>query len=234
MSSYRAIEVWDPLLRACHWLNAALAASLLVMGSLKLALEALGVPEETLDALMDAHAVTGFMFAASLGVRLAYLFGPSNTAHWRDVVPLGKGQREVLKATLRYYMSGFRGTPPLYLAHNPFAGVAYSGFFLLGSLQVLTGSAMYLLGEGARPAYAAGGAAEHVAWPPEWMSGIHAVGAGAIALFVTAHLAALALHDLKERRGLVSSMVSGVKFFSVEEVERLGLEDGEGEKPGRS
>ena len=50
-------------------------------------------------------------------------------------------------------------------------------------------------------------------------------GGGAfIIFFVLAHFAALGAHDAAERRGLVSSMINGRKFFSEDELKELAPE----------
>ena len=50
-------------------------------------------------------------------------------------------------------------------------------------------------------------------------------GGGAfIIFFVLARFAALGAHDAAERRGLVSSMINGRKFFSEDELKELAPE----------
>ncbi len=222
-ASYRAVPVWDGVVRFCHWWNAGFVLVLLAVGSLIYFQKALQLQEGTVDTLTDVHAMAGFALAAGLVVRIAYLFTGEGPGNWRDVLPHTKVQFALARDTLLYYLRGFKGECPLYFAHNPLAGMAYSGFFVLAVWQVTTGSAMYLLGEGVTNAYAHAGHV-HAAntWPPEWLVELHEVGALLILLFIAAHLSALVLHELLETRGLMSSMVSGNKFFTEDEIAELG------------
>ncbi len=53
---------------------------------------------------------------------------------------------------------------------------------------------------------------------------LHDLGAFIIITFILAHLSALALHDVIERRGLISSMISGYKFFREEDLKELHID----------
>jgi len=221
-TSYRAVPVWAGIVRLTHWINAIGILLLLAIGSVVALHEWLHVPDARVDQLIDIHAAIGFMVAASLLARIAYLLTGEGTGHWRDMVPHTKAQFRLAVDTVRYYLGGFKGECPLYFAHNPFAGIAYTGFFILALLQISTGAVMYLLGDASTQAYAHtlhdAGADK---WPPEWLMDLHGITALLIAAFIGAHLSALALHDIVERRGLASSMISGYKFFTDEELERL-------------
>ena len=197
---YRPVHVWDGVVRLTHWINAGAIILLLPLGAM--------------------------LFAASLLIRLAYLAHGEGAASWRDVVPHTQAQLRLATATIRYYLGGCRGECPLYFAHNPLAGLAYTGFFLFASVQVISGAAMYLLGGDIVPAVQAHAGHEHLpanSWPPAWLAEIHEWSALLIALFILAHLTALALHDLVEKRGLASSMISGNKFFSEAEITALDI-----------
>jgi Ni/Fe-hydrogenase b-type cytochrome subunit len=223
-TTHRPIAVWDGMVRITHWINAITILLLLPLGTVLFGREWLGISKPHVETLIDIHAAIGFLLAASLTIRIAYLLVGKGIASWRDVLPHTKAQFALGAATIRYYLGGCKGECPLYFAHNPLAGLAYTGFFLLAASQVITGAAMYLLGgDGLIPA-AHAHAGHHAvanAWPPEWLMDIHALGALLIGLFIAAHLSALALHDLVEKRGLASSMISGNKFFTDAEIDQL-------------
>lgn len=224
---YKSVKVWDSTLRLTHWWNAIATLLLLVLGSVLYLRDVFKLPAAVKDTLITMHAMIGFALAAGLMIRIIFLFsGPGQANNWRDVLPHTRAQIELALRTLRYYASGFKGACPLYLAHNPLAGMAYTGFFIFASVQALSGTAMYLLGNATTPAYAHEGhfQAPPETWPPAWLVLIHDIDALLIALFILAHLAALALHDLVETRGLASSMISGKKFFSQDEIRELDLE----------
>ncbi len=226
MAPYRPVHVWNGLIRLTHWVNALCVICLLLIGGLIWAREPLGIAEHVEEAMIDVHAAIGFVFAAFLLARLGYaLAGPPGPGHWRDILPLDAWRRQELMDTLRFYLGGFRGRGPVYFAHNALAGIAYAGFFLLALSQIMTGATMYLLGP-AMPEAAAHAAHEHVPqagqWPPAWLHVPHEIGALLIAVFILAHLLMLVVHELLETRGLASSMISGNKFFTEEELARMG------------
>jgi len=226
MPQFYAVHVWSGLVRLTHWLNAFCILLLLALGSVLFLRETLAVNEDTISLLITIHVIIGFVFAGSLGVRLAYMFaGPVAASHWSDVIPHTKKQWRLMKDTLLYYLHGFKGECPLYFAHNPFAGLAYTGFFVVATCQVLLGTLMYLWGDGAAVAHAHGSLAVEATKHdfPAWLLQLHDAGGIFIALFIVAHLVALFLHDFVEVRGLASSMISGRKFFTEEELKRLDV-----------
>jgi len=224
MDCFRHVRVWPGALRVIHWVNAFSVLALIPLGVFILASELLEFPEEGVDPIIDVHATIGFILAAGAAARIIYLFTGPPAAAWKDVVPHTKGQFRLLWATVRYYLGGLRGKAPLYLAHNPIAGLFDTLLFSAFITQAGSGMTMFFIHEAAgeeiaHSVSAAGHA--HAAGPPEWLEIVHVLGAAYIILFVLAHFAALAAHDLAERRGLVSSMISGRKFFSEEEMKAL-------------
>jgi len=222
MQGYRPVPVWDGVVRTTHAINALCVLALLALGGLLWGDEWLGIAERVRRGIVDLHAAIGFLFAASLGVRLAQLLGESDgPASWRDLWPASAERRAELRRTLGYYLSGLRGDPPLYFAHNALAGIAYLVFFALGISQALSGAAIYLLAPEQGVAYAHEAHRLAEKWPPAWLEAWHEAGAILVLLFVIAHLGMVVVHELRERRGLASAMISGCKFFREDELARL-------------
>jgi len=216
MSCYRPTHVYHWVHRILHWSIAGSIAFLLPLGVFIAVASDLKLPEAGEDVMVGVHVIIGLFFAAALLVRIIVLFAGKGTMGWRDVLPHTREQLRVAAATIRYYLSGFRGKPPLYFGHNPFAGGVYTAFFCFAATQAASGSTMVivnLLNKGA--AQKTGKAYAEAALIA------HDVGALFIIFYICAHLGALALHDIIERRGLASSMISGYKFFSDEELAEL-------------
>lgn len=203
--NYHPTLVWQPFLRILHWIIAITITILLPLGILLAVSSDLKIPDRIRHEIMEVHATVGFVFAGALVLRIIYMFASHGTAGWRDVVPHTRAQLALAWRTVAFYLSGFRGTPPLYFSHNPFAGAAYTAFFIFAANQAITGVSMFVLSESGRETQ------------PEVVAAMHAIGAILILLFIFAHFGALALHEIVERRGLASSMISGYKFFSDEE-----------------
>lgn len=216
MSNYHPTHVYHWLHRILHWSIASAVAVLLPLGVLIAVAEDLKLPETGEEIIIGIHVIIGLFFATAVIARVIVLFAGSGTMNWRDVLPHTRKQFRVAKATIKYYLGGFRGTPPLYYGHNPLAGAAYTAFFCFAVSQAISGITMvtiHILNEGAavKVGEACADAAEIA----------HGVGALFIIFYIGAHLGALALHDIVERRGLASSMISGYKFFSDEELAEL-------------
>lgn len=195
--------VWDPVVRILHWWMAITLLVQFALGGIILAENALGLSEAGEHGLITVHATFGSAFGAGLLVRILWLFLAPGTGSWRDLLPVTAEQRRTLRATAAHYLSGLRGEGPFYRAHNPLAGIAYVGFFLVGACQVTTGLSLFLLGE------------EKLgeAWEE-----VHGIGFWLIVVFVVAHLVMVAVHELTERRGFVSAMIGGSKLFTDEEL----------------
>jgi Ni/Fe-hydrogenase 1 B-type cytochrome subunit len=204
--AYLFRPVWDPLLRALHWWNALTLLFQIITGSIVLFFG--GVIEGPLrQGLTNVHGFTGYMFGAGLLTRILWFFIGPPSARWRDLLPLTKTQRRVLIETLRYYAGGLRGDPPLYFAHNPFAGIVYGVFFLLASAQVVTGVITLNMPENLREGSLV------FTW--------HGIGYYFFIFYVLAHVFAVFVHELVERHSLISAMVNGKKAFTQEEWQRL-------------
>lgn len=220
--AFRPLRVWSRNQRIIHWVVAISVILLIPLGALIISADFLGLPEAGEDAVVDLHASIGFVFAVGAASRLIYLFTGPRESRWRDVVPHTRAQWALGAATVRYYISGFKGKAPLYFSHNPLAGIYDTVLFLAMTTQAISGIAMFILhGEGEASAALANGAHAHAEAHPGWLLVVHVIGAVVIIGFVISHFAALALHDIFEKRGLVSSMISGNKFFDEEEIKEL-------------
>ena len=199
---YYLYPVWDPLLRVLHWWNVLTLSFQIISGSIILILGS-ELNEITKAVLINMHFLNGYMFAGGLFTRLIWLFIGSPTALWKDLLPLTLAQRKIFIGTIRYYISGFKGSPPLYKAHNPFAGVIYIMFFAAAGMMVITGTIMLNLPEDVRREFP--------------LIILHRYGYYFIIFYVISHISAVFIHELVERHNIISSMVHGKKTFTEEE-----------------
>ena len=203
---YRFLPAWDPVLRFLHWWNAAAMTAMVAMGVVFMA-AGRTLPEAARSSLTFTHSAVGFLFGAGILARIIWLFIGPETARWTDMLPVSAHHRGVFADTIRFYLRGLKGEPPLYLAHNSFAGGIYLGFFALSIIQVISGSTLLGLPEKLRHRTLAHEAHETVFY--------------LILLYIAAHLVAVFVHEIKERHGIVSSMIHGKKTFTESERERM-------------
>ncbi len=199
--TYRFLPAWDPVLRFLHWWNAATMTAMAATGIVFMVCAKF--PEGTEDALASIHASVGFLFGAGVLARIVWLFMGTETARWSDMLPISAHHRKVFADTVRFYLRGFRGETPLYLAHNSFAGPVYLGFFILAAVQVASGSSMIGLPEEIRSKSMA--------------LEVHATVFLLLLLYIVAHLVAVFIHEIAEKRGIVSAMIHGEKTFTDDE-----------------
>lgn len=232
--NFRPVPVWSRVQRIIHWVNAFCVLLLIPIGVLIYSADYLKIPDEGVDTVMDIHVAIGFVFLAGAASRIIYLFTGPRESRWRDVVPHTRRQWSQVSATLRYYLSRFRGRAPLYFSHNALAGIFDALLFAVFITQASSGVSMFILHgtehAGNNASHAQVRTARPEDGPPGWILDLHDAGAAFIAVFVLSHFTALGVHDVAEDRGLVSSMISGNKFFNDEELEELGPEISKNQK----
>lgn len=207
--NYCFTPVWDPVLRFLHWWNVSTMTVQVATGGIFM-LAGRGLDKGLPAQLGTIHAIAGFLFGAGLVGRVFWLFVGPKTASWQDLLPLTSSQRRAIAETLRFYLRGFKGNGPLYLAHNAFAGLIYAAFFVVGAVSAASGSVLLAL--------------------PDKLRGhtiskeLHETCFILILGYIAAHLAAVFLHELTERHGLVAAMIHGKKTFTAVERETLDEE----------
>lgn len=200
------LAVWDPVLRFLHWWNAGMMTAMVLTGAV-FVIAGHDMKEEAEATLATVHALFGFLLGAGLFARVLWLFMGPPTARWTDMLPLSAGRKKVFRGTIGYYIRGLRGELPLYFGHNALAGAAYLAFFAVACTQIISGALFLGLPEALR-----GKSLSHE---------VHELGFLLILLFMAAHLAAVFVHEVRERHGLISAMVHGRKTFTEGERELL-------------
>ncbi len=234
------VYVWDRPTRILHWMNAILVLTLLFLAVGFELMEELGVPKEARESLKELHAYVGLFFVVTLSLRIIWGFAGNRYARWSDVIPWGAARWRDIWGNIRWLLSGLRGAPPVAVGHNPLASLFYCALFVVLIGQAVTG--LVLAGEhfdmlpgrllaavlrGGITGYAYAHEVEHVGDGTEesalveGLEELHEFGFYFIIFFIAAHLAGLVLHEIGERRGLLSSMITGRKYFRRDELDKL-------------
>jgi Ni/Fe-hydrogenase 1 B-type cytochrome subunit len=161
--------------------------------------------------MIPYHVYCGYVLTASLIVRWIWFFTGPPLSTWKDIVPHTDAQWKTFRQTIMFYMKGFRGDPPFYVGHSPFAGPVYLTFFVIASIQTIVGLILNQvppLPSGERE-------------PPYLLILTHDLGFYFIMIYIVAHISAVFFHEIKENRSIVSSMINGKKVFREEELERI-------------
>jgi Ni/Fe-hydrogenase 1 B-type cytochrome subunit len=218
------VYVWDLVVRNAHWVIVLTMAVLIATG-LYIA-HPFGFPGTTpgrhflMGWVRVVHFYAAIFFTLAVLVRLVWLFvSPVLYARWTQFLPWPRYRRRELLTTLKFYFF-LRARPPDVIGHNPLAGLAYSGVFLLYLLMIASGLAMYA-GEALPGAYM-----KTFQFLVPWFGGlatarfIHHLVMWVLILFVTLHLYTGALTSALEENGEMDSIFSGYKFVHQEDVDK--------------
>lgn len=135
-SDYKPYFVWDIPTRLFHWINVLAVLGLVATGLAILNDEAFGLSSGGKILLKSIHASFGYAMAINLAWRFLWAFHGNRFARWRAFVPGGPGYL----ASLRTYATSFlAGEPQQFVGHNPIARIGITIFFLLLSVQLVTG-----------------------------------------------------------------------------------------------
>ena len=242
MAELKKYKVWDANVRWFHWINLLCVLGLIAVGVVILNGKALGITNDGKILLKSVHVWIGYIFTVNLFWRLVWAFIGGPHARWRAILPGGAGYRNELQA---YTLSLKTGQPRQYLGHNPIGRIAVSILLLLLLTQAITG----LVLAGTDIFFPPFGAwiAEWIApsgGDPETLkpysksmydetayeamrafrkpfATIHYYGFYTLIAFVSLHVLAVVMSELREGNNLISAMFSGKKTLSEEPVDKL-------------
>jgi len=205
--------VWELPVRLNHWTNVFCIVVLSVTGFF------IGTPfsfgqsasDFTMGWIRFFHFTAAYLFTVSVMCRVIWAFIGNEYSGWRAFFPLATDQgREKTVKMLRYYLFMDRNVPET-VGHNPLATSAYIMLFLLYTLMIITGFAMYAL-------HAPGSSMHWLLGPVysifsnQGMRLAHHFSMWLIFGFIVNHIYSAVLFDIKEHGGEISSMFSGYKF----------------------
>jgi Ni/Fe-hydrogenase 1 B-type cytochrome subunit len=209
------LYVWQVPVRVTHWVMVATIVVLSLTGGYIADPFLVQPGGSVMTTVRFIHLVAAFALVVSGLVRTVWLLIGNRFARWNAFIPTSRFQ-----ATEIFRQAGFyaflRKEIPKVLGHNQLAAAAYVLLFFLLIIETITGFTLYGV-LGAEPA------ATLFGWVRE-IIGLQAIrlihhlamwGVLAIALF---HIYSCVLVDNLEKNGLLSSIFSGFKFPTREEV----------------
>jgi len=227
------VYVWQAPVRLTHWVTAGCIVVLSLTGGYIADPFLIPAGGSTMATARTIHIVAALVFLLSGVVRTIWLLTGNRFARWTAFIPTSRRQ-----ATEVFRQAGFyafvRREIPKVLGHNQLAASAYLLLFVLLLVETVTGFA--LDGTlGSAPS------ATLFGWLWELMGTqtlrlIHHITMWAILAIALFHVYSCILVDGIEKNGLLSSIFSGYKFPTREEV--LEARDGgpeileEAERPG--
>lgn len=194
------LPVWDPALRAYHWLLAFCVTGAWLLGKLG---PSLGLVKMTL------HFWFGYMVIALLVFRLVWGLAGPRPARFAHFVR-GPG------AVLSYAGAMFRREPSYWFGHNPLGALSVLAMLAALCAQVATGliaDPEDFINTGPLAAQVSTAASRKAA-------GAHAAMSSIIALLVVLHVAVILFYRFWKREDLVRPMLHGRKLVRLRERDR--------------
>jgi Ni/Fe-hydrogenase 1 B-type cytochrome subunit len=214
--SHLRVYVWQIPVRITHWVTAGAIVVLTVTG-LYIADPFLIPPGgSVMGTIRFLHMAAGIVLLASGLLRTAWLLTGNRWARWSAFFPTNRRQLAELWGQASFY-AFIRRHAPRVIGHNQLAASAYIVLWALLLLLTVTGFALDGL-LGSEPG------ATLFGWLRDLLGAqtirlVHHLamwGVLAISLF---HIYSSVLVDHHERNGLVSSIVTGYKFFTRDEID---------------
>ena len=131
-----AYRVWDAPTRWFHWINALAVIGLIVVGTVLLFDDSLGMSGPGKVTAKTIHVWIGYVLIVNLLWRFVWAFFGNRYARWKAILPGGPGYIAAAQA----YVSAFlAGEPKHYLGHNPIGRIAVLVILVLLVIQAATG-----------------------------------------------------------------------------------------------
>ncbi len=243
MSELKRYKIWDKTTRIFHWINAITVILLMLIGTVILNAKTLGITGDAKVLLKTIHAYIGYIFVINLIWRLIWAFIGSHFSRWRQILPFGKNYLTDFK---EYSTSIYSEKPQQYMGHNPVAKLIIGLFFLLLSIQastglIIAGTDLYLPPFGDYFAeWVTEGNSKHLdALKPgdkthvvetaykemrdfrKPIITIHYYLFFVLVALVLIHVIGIIFSELKEKSGLISAMITGIKTIEGEPKDQI-------------
>ncbi len=209
------LYVWQVPVRATHWLTAGCIVVLSITGGYVADPFLIPPGGSVMSTVRLVHIATAFTFLVSGLIRTIWLLTGNRFSRWSAFIPTSRRQATELFRQAAFY-SFIRKEIPKVLGHNQLAATAYLALFALLLVETATGFALDGL-VGAEPGATAFGWLRDL-FGPQTLRLVHHLTMWAILAIALFHVYSCILVDHIERNGLLSSMVSGYKFPTCEEV----------------
>jgi Ni/Fe-hydrogenase 1 B-type cytochrome subunit len=209
------LYVWQVPVRLTHWVTAGCIVILSLTGGYIADPFLIAPGGGVMSTIRMIHIVTALTFLVSGLLRTWWLLAGNRFARWSAFIPTTRNQATELFRQAGFY--GFvRKEIPKVLGHNQLAAAAYLVLFALLLVETITGFALDGL-VGAEPGATGFGWLRELAGP-QLLRLIHHLAMWAILAIALFHVYSCVLVDHIEKNGLMSSIFSGFKFPTREEV----------------
>jgi Ni/Fe-hydrogenase 1 B-type cytochrome subunit len=211
----RRLYIWQLPVRISHWLTAGCIVVLSVTGVYIADPFLLPPGGSVMTSMRFIHIAAAITLLASGLLRTLWLLFGNRFARWKAFIPTTRAQATEIFRQAAFY-AFLRREIPKVLGHNQLAAAAYLLLFFLLLVETVTGFALDGL-LGAEPGASLFGWLRDLVGP-QLIRLVHHLAMWAILAIAIFHVYSCILVDHVERNGLMSSIISGYKFVTREEV----------------
>ena len=211
----RRLYVWQLPVRFTHWLTAGCIVVLSLTGGYIADPFLIPPGGSVMTTVRTIHIAAAIAFLVSGLIRTVWLLTGNRFARWTAFIPTTRAQFTEFFRQAGFYLFIRREIPKV-LGHNQLAAAAYLALFFLLLVETITGFALDGL-LGAEPGASMFGWLRELIGP-QTIRLIHHLSMWAILAIALFHIYSCILVDHVERNGLMSSIVSGYKFVTPEEI----------------
>ncbi len=211
----RRLYVWQLPVRFTHWLTAGCIVVLSLTGGYIADPFLIPPGGSVMTTIRLVHIAAAITLLASGLIRTVWLLAGNRFSRWTAFIPTTRAQFTEFFRQAGFYLFVRREIPKV-LGHNQLAAAAYLILFFLLLVEVITGFALDGL-LGAEPGASMFGWLRELVGP-QTIRLIHHLSMWAILAIALFHVYSCILVDHVERNGLMSSIVSGYKFVTAEEI----------------
>ncbi len=209
------LYVWQAPVRITHWLTAGCIVVLSLTGGYIADPFLIPPGGSVMTTIRSIHMATAILFLVSGLIRTYWLLAGNRFSRWSAFIPTSWYQATELFRQAGFY-AFIRKEIPKVLGHNQLAATAYLALFFLLLVETVTGFALDGL-LGSEPGASAFGWLRELLGP-QTVRLIHHLSMWAILAIALFHVYSCILVDHIEKNGLLSSIVSGFKFPTREEI----------------
>jgi Ni/Fe-hydrogenase 1 B-type cytochrome subunit len=215
-SDNSAIYVWDRVVRLTHWL---IAGSIVVLAATgwyigrPFVTTTLNAEPFVTGTMRIIHFYAAIVFTLAVISRVIWAFiSPLPYARWYELIPVHAHRLKAIWDTFLFY-AFIKRKPPAIVGHNPLAGAAYAGMYVVYAVIILTGLGIF--GSESGP----DSWMHHFAFLAGWFGGLqmsrwyHHWSMWVVLVFVVVHLYTAILTARLEKNGTIDSIFSGFKFL---------------------
>lgn len=212
----KRVYVWEFPVRLTHWINVMCIISLSITGYYigNPFIHAISADQYIMGWMRFIHFVTAYLFVASFIVRIYWMFAGNKYANWKEFCYFNSQKFGELIDDIKFY-TFLKKEQRHIRGHTALASTIYLGLWILFTIEILTGFALYSQSHyGTFWKFAGGWLFSIISAPTVRL--YHHLIMWIIIFFAIEHIYLAWFNDREQKGGFISSIFSGYKTVNEE------------------